>query len=401
MSDDWNDRRPFDADDDGYTDAGYDDGYTDEYDDEGYADEYGYEDEAWVAHRAPMSGWKRALVGLAILTGMLVLVAGAGFVWVQRQIDPGGEPGAEIELEVAAGSTTEDIGALLADEGVITSSSVWNYWTRFTDKGPFQAGLYVFRANSSFDDAVAVLDAGPRPPENVRVTIPEGLTVPEILARLADPGTGVERWSAETMQAALASGEIRSRFQPPDQPSMEGLLFPETYEIEEETDERTFLRRLVTQLDETLLALDVEAGAAALGVTPYEIIVIASLIEEEAKVDGERTKISRVIHNRLEQGIPLGIDATSRYEAEIAGRGRDDIDFSSDSPYNTRRQQGLPPTPIAAPGRASLAAALAPEPGDWIYYVLTSADGTHTFAETNAEFQRAKQECIRLNLGCG
>ena len=182
---------------------------------------------------------------------------------------------------------------------------------------------------------------------------------------------------------------------------MEGMLFPDTYEIDDDTDERTFIRRLVTQLDSNLDALDVEARAADLGVSPYEVVVIASLIEEEARVPGDRAKISRVIHNRLEQGIPLGIDATSRYEAEIAGRGRDGIDFTSDSPYNTRRVAGLPPTPIAGAGRASLEAALNPEAGDWIYYVLKDAEGNHAFLETAREFQAAKQECIRLDLGCG
>lgn len=359
------------------------------------------DDGEWAEVTPPMSGRRRILIGIGVVLAVLVLAAGAAFVWVQGQIDPAGAPGAEIELEVTAGSTTEDIGSLLADNGVITSSLVWNYWTRLGDKGPFQAGLYVFQENSSFDEAVAVLEAGPRPPENVLLTVPEGLTVTEIIPRLADPERGIERWSVDELQAALDSGEIRSQFQPADQPSMEGMLLPETYDVEEEADERSFIRRMVTALDETLLSLEVESKAASLGITPYEVVIIASLIEEEARVAEDRTKISRVIHNRLEQGIPLGIDATNRYEAEIAGRSRDDIDFQSDSPYNTRRVRGLPPTPIAAAGRASLEAALNPEPGDWVYYVLADAEGHHTFAVTNSEFLRAKQECIRLDLGCG
>ena len=358
-------------------------------------------DEEWAEVRAPTSGGRRLLTALAVVVAVLVLAGGALYVWVQRQIDPPGAAGEEIELEVASGSTTEDIGKLLADNDVITSSTVWNYWSRLGDKGPFQAGFYVFQVNSSFDEAVSVLDGGPRPPENDRITIPEGLTVAEIVPRLADPERGLERWSQDALQAALDSGEIRSQFQPADQPSMEGMLFPETYEVEDETDERSFIQRMVTQLDETLIGLEVESKAAALGITPYEAVIIASLIEEEARVPGDRTKISRVIHNRLVQGIPLGIDATNRYEAEIAGRTRDDIDFDSDSPYNTRRVQGLPPTPIAAAGLASLDAALNPEPGDWLYYVLADAEGNHTFAVTNQEFLAAKQECIRLDLGCG
>lgn len=385
--DDWFDGEPDEYQADDYEEYEQDQPY--------YADE-----EDWTRVRPPMGGVKKVLLALGCLVAVLALAAVGVFVWVQGQIDPGGEPGPDVELEVAAGSTTEDIGTLLDDNGVIASATVWNYWTRFGDKGPFQAGLFVFRANSSFDEAVAVLDGGPRPPETDSVTIPEGLTIPEVVARLADADTGVEGWDAAELQAAIDSPEIRSRFQP-EGPSMEGMLFPDTYELEDDTDERSFVRRLVTQLDQNLEQLDVETRAAELGVTPYQIVVIASLIEEEARVPGDRAKIARVIYNRLEQGIPLGIDATSRYEAEISGRSREDLDFDSDSPYNTRRVAGIPPTPIAGAGRASLEAALNPEPGSWIYYVLMDVEGNHAFLETAREFQVAKQECIRLDLGCG
>jgi UPF0755 protein len=128
---------------------------------------------------------------------------------------------------------------------------------------------------------------------------------------------------------------------------------------------------------------------------------VASLIEEESKVPEERPMVARVIYNRLRQGMPLGIDATSRYEAEIEGRERGDIDFTSDSPYNTRRVRGLPPTPIASPGRASIEAALDPAEGPWLYYVLEDAEGNHFFTESNSEFLAAKQRCEDAGLGCG
>lgn len=394
-ADDWADSRSAGgADHHGYDDQAYDD-----YDD---YDDFGYEETGeWVDHRAPMGTGKRIMAALAVIVVVFVVAAAGAFYWVQRQIDPPGDPGAEVELEIAAGSTTEDIGKFLADNGIIESATVWNYWTRFSDVGGFQAGIFVFQENSSFDQAVDVLDGGPRPPQLERLTVPEGLTISQIVPRLADPETGVERWEAAAIQAAIDSDEIRSRFQPPDQPSMEGMLFPDTYEIEDETDEAAFIRRMVAELDENLVELDVEARAAQLGITPYQVVIVASLIEEEARVPAERPKIARVIYNRLAQGIPLGIDATSRYEAEIQGRGRDQIDFDSDSPYNTRRIAGLPPTPIAAAGRASLEAALNPEPGPWIYYVLADAEGNHVFTESAREFQRAKQACIENDLGCG
>lgn len=360
-----------------------------------------YDDVAWVDVREPMGTGKRILIFLTVIVAILAMAGAGAFWWVQGQIDPSGEPGAELEVEIPSGSTTEGIGGVLEENGIITSATVWNYWTRFNDEGPFQAGFFVFQENSSFGEAVEVLEAGPRPPELERITVPEGLTIPDVVARLIDAETGLERWDATALTEAIDSPDIRSRFQPPEQPSMEGMLFPDTYEIDEDTDERSFIRRLVTQLDANLDALDVETRAAELGISPYQVVILASLIEEEARVPGDRAKIARVIYNRLVQGIPLGIDATSRYEAEIAGRSRDDLDFDSDSPYNTRRVAGLPPTPIAGAGLASLEAALNPEPGEWIYYVLADAEGNHAFLETASEFQAAKQECIQLDLGCG
>lgn len=375
--------------------------FDDEQADDGYDEEYDTDTGTWVDWREPMSGGRKVLIALMGVVVALVVAAGALYFWVDRQIDPPGEPGEEVEVEIARGATTQRIGEVLEEHDVITSATIWDYWARFNDKGPFQAGEFTFRRNSSFGEAVAVLEAGPRPPKSDRVTIPEGLTVRETVARLANPETGLERWTADALQAAVDDPTIRSRFQPEGNTSKEGLLFPETYEVGEDTDERAFISGMIAQTDQVLVDLGVEARAAELGRTPYEIIIVASLIEEEARVPEDRAKISRVIHNRLEQGIPLGIDATSRYEAEISGRDREQLDFTSQSPYNTRRVQGLPPTPIAGAGRAAFEAALNPEPGPWIFYVLADAEGHHFFTDSSREFQQAKQECIRLNLGCG
>jgi UPF0755 protein len=108
-----------------------------------------------------------------------------------------------------------------------------------------------------------------------------------------------------------------------------------------------------------------------------------------------------VIYNRLDQGMALGIDATSCYEKGEMPCTLTTADLESDSPYNTRRNRGLPPTPIASPGRESLEAALAPAEGDWRYYVLSDEEGHHTFAVTDEEFNEAKQVCIERDLGCG
>ncbi len=337
------------------------------------------------------------LGGLAVV--VVVSVGGLG-LWVSRQVDPPGPPGDTIEIEIPTGSTSDDIGALLAEEGIISSDTVWGWYLRIKGGGPFQAGLYELAENSAMGDVIDVLSAGPRPVEERSFTMPEGLTLDETIARLADPDKGLGL-DAEVMRQLLDSGQVRSAVQSADQSSNEGILFPETYRVAAGADELAVLKQMVAQLDATMADLQVESAQERFNLTPYEVLIVASLIEEETKVDEERPKVAQVIYNRLREGIALGIDATSRYEAELAGRDRGDIDFTSDSPYNTRRQLGLPPTPIASPGRASIAAALSPADGPWIFYVLEDASGRHFFTESNSEFLAAKARCRDNGLGCG
>lgn len=393
------DRPPYDhdADDQDLHEDDYADEYDTEYDDDEYADA---DEQDYVELRRESSRGRRALtLVLGVLVALVLAVGALGF-WVSRQLDPPGEPGEAREVEIPQGSTSDDIGTLLAAEGIISSDFVWEWYLRINGGGPFQAGVYELAHNSAIGDVIDVLSEGPRPIEERSFTMPEGLTLPETIARLADPERGLGL-DAATMQQLLDSGQVRSTAQPADQPSNEGILFPETYRVAAEADELAVLKQMVAQLDATLAELDVASAQERFNLTPYDILIVASLIEEETKVDAERPKVAQVIYNRLREGIALGIDATSRYEAEIEGRDRGDIDFESDSPYNTRRQVGLPPTPIANPGRASIAAALNPEEGPWIFYVLEDAAGNHFFTDSNSEFLAAKARCRDNGLGCG
>jgi UPF0755 protein len=371
----------------------------DEYLEDEYVED-GYVEDEYVEVRGHSSGCRRLVVAGVALFLVFALAAGAGAVWVQRQIDPPGEAGEVQTMVIPEGSTSDDIGELLAAEGIIADAFVWEWYLRINGGGPFQAGTYELAKNSTISDVIDVLDDGPAPLEERSFTVPEALTLDEILDRLADPdeGLGLDR---DKLQQLMDSGQIRWSGQPADQPSNEGILFPETYRIESDADEEAVLRKLVGQLEAVMTELDVASAQERFNLTPYEVLVVASLIEEETKVDAERSKVARVIYNRLSQGIPLGIDATSRYEALLAGRNREDVDFDSDSPYNTRRIAGLPPTPIAAPGRASIEAALNPADGPWIYYVLEDAEGNHFFTDSNSEFIAAKERCRENGLGCG
>lgn len=343
------------------------------------------------------------LIGLGVLVLVVGAVVGAAWFWYQRQVDPPGEPGEVVAVVIPEGATTSDVASILDDEGVITSATLFNFHAGGRDLRAVQAGSYEFQLNSSFDEAIAALEAGPRAPVQREVdtlVVPEGLTVPRILARINEQAP---QFTVEEMQALLDEGAVPSAFKPEGTTSYEGLLFPATYEIEDDTTALSLLTDMAAELEVRAAALGLEDAlgplAARYGVqlTPYEVLVVASLVQAEAGNVEEAPQIATVIYNRLEGGWALGIDATSRYLVELEGGS---LDFESTSPFNTRRQPGLPPTPIAASGEFALEAAIAPAEGPWFYYVLTEPR-SHTFAVTDAEFQAAKRICIERDLGCG
>jgi UPF0755 protein len=341
---------------------------------------------------------------LAVLL-VLVLAAGAAgwfaWAWVQDQIDPPGEPGELVMVDIPEGTSTAGIGRVLEDAGVIENATVWNWYTKLHDVGTFQAGSYEMQRNSSIDEAVDALGADPLPPDSRMVTVPEGYTTAQTLARLADPAEGIPGFTPDALQAALALPTSRSAYLPADATSIEGTLFPESYAVEDGEDPAMVLQKMVVHFDEVMGELDANNRAAQLGYSPYQVLIVASLVEKEARVPEDRAKVARVIYNRLAAGTPLGIDATLCYEQAETPCSLTESELAAASAYNTRVLAGLPPTPIAAPGRASIEAALAPADGDWVYYVLAGEDGHHAFTASYDEFQELKAECAEKGLGCG
>lgn len=359
-----------------------------------------------------------------VLITLIVLLVGAFLYsransWLQAQIDPPGLQGDRIVLEVPPGATDSDVMRILADAGVISNSTVAQYWIRANDAGEFQAGDYEFRENSSFDEAVEVLAAGPLPPVFERLTLPEGLWSGDMRNVMLDTLATLD---PDQLDAAINDGQIRSQYQPAATSSLEGLMFPATYQIGEEdaANERAMVQRLVNTMDQVIVELGVDDGLTlenGLTLSPYELVVVASMIEEEAFIDEDRAKIARVIYNRLMDGEALGIDATTIYGVHLQRCDADprcsnpstefdwydpelfvsQLEDTSD-PYNSRVVPGLPPTPISSPGRASLNAALNPEPGPWKWYVLVDTDGSHFFTDNFAEFEAAKAEAIAAGI---
>lgn len=349
------------------------------------------EDDFFAYHdRRPRKRWPVIALGVGLV---VLLIAGIGAVWVNNRINPPGPPGAEVEVVVTPGMSTSSVGKMLQEKGVIKSATVFSWYARFKGAGSVKAGNYTLRKNDELGHILDALEQGAKPRTD-RMTIPEGLTLEQIADRVGQvPGHSKDRFLA-----VAGDGSVRSQFQPPATSNLEGLLLPETYYIEPGDDEQDILSRMVGGMDQAAKDLDIVNGSARLGISPYQVIIVASLIEEEAKVDEDRGPIARVIYNRLAQKMPLGIDATILYAQDRVGGKVLYRDLEVASPYNTYKVTGLPPTPIASPGRKSLEAALNPPPGTWLYYVLSDANGKHAFATSAAEFERLKAQAQAKGL---
>ena len=375
-------------------------------------------DVRWVRHRPPFGplprwGLVAALVVLAMVIGSRMFLG-----WVDDQMTPDALPGDEVVFSIVEGWSTNEVVASLGDAGVIDNPAMFRQWMRCPSairwlidcpagvEYSFQAGDYVLREHLGFEATVALLDGGPMPEEVIRVTVPEGLTIEQTVQLLLRE---MPLFEEDELRAALVSDRLRWSHGSTEygDRAVEGLLFPDTYQLDEATvaDELGLVLRMHQQFLRVVDQLDLVARAAEVGLTPYEVVILASLIEEEALLDGDRPRISRVIHNRLSAGWRLGIDASSRYAVgKTAGEPMTTEDLSVVSSWNTRVVMGLPPTPIAAPGRSSLEAAVAPDPGSWMYYVRTDeggVPGAHTFATTASEFEAARRVCMEKDLGCG
>lgn len=373
---------------------GVDDGVDDGVD--GYAPFVTFDDRSYVRVPRRRRRLRRAaaVVGILVVVA-LVAVAGAGW-WVLRQVNPPGGPGEAVTVVVPDGASAAAIADLLDEAGVVGNARIFREYIKVKGDGAdgnFQPGPYAMHRSSSMSEALEQLKAGPAPPVTSQVTFPEGLRLTSLAPRLVE---GVPWFSQERVDEALAS--VRSPYQPEDVNTLEGLLFPDTYTFAEGDTEVQAVTKMVEQLEAVGKEIDLDARAAELGYTPYQIITIASMIEREAVVPEDRGKIARVIYNRMGEDMRLDIDATVLYALGDDERTLTASDLETDSPYNTRLHKGLPPTPIAAPGRASLEAALDPTPGDWLYYVVEDEQGHHFFTADQSEFQDAVAAAERNGL---
>ncbi len=346
---------------------------------------------------APASGSRLVLI---ILTVALVGVA-AGLVTVSWAMSGGSGGGEPVTIEVTRGASASAVAGELDERGVIRSALAFRLkaQSRGLDR-ELRAGIYQLETGMSVDETIDKLLAGPTQPLAIRFTIPEGLTVAETLKRLADqtPYT-VEDYRAVLDARLIDLPDWVPNPLPAARQPYEGLLFPETYEERPGAPPQAILQRMVDQLEKVVSSLpdEVVAAAVARGHDRYEALIIASLVEEEAKIPEERRTIAGVIYNRLSAGRSLEIDASVIYALGAHTNRVTNQDLQVNSPYNLYRRPGLPPTPIAAPGVASIHAAFQPAAHDFLYYVKTDEAGHHAFSRTFEEHKRNKARFRQLS----
>ena len=341
---------------------------------------------------APNHSRRKSLVALVVLVLLLLVVIVPAFgVWsVFLRSESDVVAGKPVTVEIPEGSGTASIARILADAGVIDNASYFRLRARYEGiDQDLKPGVYELMTGMPYADVVERLKKG-IPIEYSEVTIPEGLTVRQVAVRLeAEAGIpAAEFLRIATTEAGSFAGE-RPYLADVKNGTLEGYLFPKRYRIVKGSTARDVVELMLKQFDTEMAQIDL-AFATSKNLTKHDVVIIASMVEREAQVAAERPLVSSVIYNRLKQGMLLQIDATVKY---LLPEGTTHVlyaDLEIDSPYNTYKYAGLPIGPIASPGLDALKAAAAPADTNYLYYVLTGEDGSHTFTETYAEFLRAK-----------
>jgi UPF0755 protein len=345
------------------------------------------------------------IIAIAVV---LVLLAGAGAaVGYAAWAMSGFANGEEVILTVPDGANASQVGEVLSDEDVIRSSLAFRVRARMLELDrELAAGDYALRRGMSVDEAIETLLGGPIPADVLRFTVPEGWTVAETLERLAEQTDH----SVDDYRSVLDDEELEIPDWVPDLEQLseidgvrephEGLLAPDTYEVEEDASARQILQRMVDQTDARMREVedDRPADSVFADFDPYEMLVVASLLEREVQVTEELRTVAGVMDNRLEDGIQLQIDVTVLYALDRRGERVTTavLDEAEESPYNTYQIEGIPPTPIGAPGYAAIQAAYSPEEHDYHFYVKVDEEGNHAFAETYSEHQENVEQLREL-----
>ena len=329
---------------------------------------------------------------LALFVLILIVLAATAGIWIYTGVDRPykGYATPEQFVEIPPGAGPGSIGRRLVDAGIVRDVTSFRAAIWLSRQGRrLQAGEYRFDRPLS---ARQVIDKIARGEVYVRpITFPEGLTIKQMAALYESMGFGT---GDAFIQAAKNAALVRAL--DPQAPDLEGYLFPNTYALPRKATADQLIARMVAEFEKALTP-DIRASAAARGLSVRELVTLASIVEKETGNPAERPLVAAVYSNRLKIGMGLQCDPTVIYALERIGQyngnlTRENLRF--DSAYNTYRYAGLPPGPIASPGKASLAAAAAPADAPYLYFVSRN-DGSHAFATTLDEHNRNVQQFQR------
>jgi UPF0755 protein len=347
-----------------------------------------------MAKRTP----KKIIVLVLILTalGASTWQAWNWWSWASSPVQASAGDIKPISLKIQPGTSAQEIGKDLEALGLIRSAKAWNIWTRWLsfkdNQGGFQAGTYQLSKTQSLPDIATKIWTGEVAQKSF--TIPEGWSIREMASYFEQQGFfSAQEFMAAVDQVSVTAYPWLPKSQAPDGfPRIEGYLFPDTYQIADSSIKpEAVVRQMLDRFEQVALPL-YQQQQGKTGLSFAEWVILGSIVEKEAVVPQERTRISGVFFNRLRQGMPLASDPTVEYAFGIKQTPDRPLTYAqveTPSPYNTYVNPGLPPAAIASPGKASLEATLNPEATDYLFFVARY-DGTHVFSRTLAEHQAAQ-----------
>jgi len=333
---------------------------------------------------------KTLLKVLALVIIISTVFLFAGYFYFKSLFFPAASEPFFQEINIAQGSTLNQIGAMLSEKGVIKSRfAFWFYVKMNGFDSKLKAGDYVLSSNLNIEDIVKKIMAGAT--QNISITIPEGFCIAEIKKRLVSYNV----MKAEEFDASILNPELLKMI-PYQLDTIEGVLFPDTYIFNKKTKPIDVLKMMVKEFKNKMPA-DVDERLKKLGVPFKNVIIMASIIEKEARHDDDRTKIASVFYNRLKKDMKLESCATIQYALGENRKIRLLIsDLQLDSPFNTYKHKGLPPSPICVPSKKSILAALTPDDTEFLFFVA-KPDGYHIFSKNFEDHIKSKQIAKKLS----
>lgn len=328
-----------------------------------------------------------------ILIAVIIIAATAGGIYM-GSLNKAYQPDSDrmVIVEVPQGSSTSSIAKILEDKDIIKSASKFKVKSKLSgNDGKYLAGVYELNASMTPEEIMRKLMSGEQ--EQTKLTIPEGYTLSQVAQTVEKAGI----CTADEFLNETQNGDFDYRFMEyagSGEKRLEGFLYPETYFIPKGMSAHDVVDLMLRQFD-SIFTDECYTRAAELGLTPRDIVTVASMIQRETRVEAEGAKVASVIYNRLAIGMKLQIDATVQY---ALGAQKDRLTYSDlkiDSPYNTYVVEGLPAGPICQPHESAIQAALYPETTEYLFYVLKpDGSGQHNFAATDTEFETYRQQYL-------